>query len=77
VILVDTNAWIKPLQKRDFRLVAFLLQQRVKSGAIAATARADGWAIAIPQRTSRHATMPAHVARRRRLSREVPPRVII
>jgi predicted nucleic acid-binding protein len=29
VILVDTNAWIQHLRKRDVRLVTFLEQQRV------------------------------------------------
>jgi predicted nucleic acid-binding protein len=31
VILVDTNAWIHHLRKRDPRLVAFLTQERVRT----------------------------------------------
>jgi predicted nucleic acid-binding protein len=31
VILVDTNAWVHHLRRRDTRLVAFLLQQRVRT----------------------------------------------
>jgi predicted nucleic acid-binding protein len=31
VILVDTNAWVHHLRKRDPRLVRFLLQQRVRT----------------------------------------------
>jgi predicted nucleic acid-binding protein len=31
VILVDTNAWIQHLRRRDQRLVGFLLQQRVRT----------------------------------------------
>ena len=31
MILVDTNAWVSHLRRRDARLVAFLLQQRVRT----------------------------------------------
>ncbi|MET0793559.1 MAG: PIN domain-containing protein [Polyangiaceae bacterium] len=31
MILVDTNAWINHLRKRDSRLVSFLSQQRVRT----------------------------------------------
>jgi len=31
VILVDTNAWIAHLRRRDARLVRFLLEQRVRT----------------------------------------------
>jgi len=31
MILVDTNAWINHLRKRDSRLVLFLTQQRVRT----------------------------------------------
>jgi predicted nucleic acid-binding protein len=31
VILVDTNAWIAHLRRRDARLVQFLLEQRVRT----------------------------------------------
>jgi predicted nucleic acid-binding protein len=31
MILVDTNAWVHHLRKRDARLVQFLLQQRVRT----------------------------------------------
>jgi predicted nucleic acid-binding protein len=31
VILVDTSAWIHHLRRKDFRLVRFLLEQRVRT----------------------------------------------
>lgn len=31
MILVDTNAWVSHLRRRDARLVEFLLQQRVRT----------------------------------------------
>jgi predicted nucleic acid-binding protein len=34
VILADTNAWIRHFQRNDERLVAFLLEQRVRTCAV-------------------------------------------